>query len=91
MWAYICTRLDLEFSVSTLSRFSSNLAAEHCVAVKQVYRYLHSTKNYKLVYSRGHQDFPKLEMYTDADWAGDKETQRSTPDYVALLNGSAVL
>ncbi len=90
MWAYVCTRFDLGFSVSTLNRFSSNPAAEHCIAVKRVYRYLHSTKDNKLVYSGGHQDFPKLKMYTDADWAGDKETRRSTSGYVALLNGSAV-
>lgn len=40
MWAYICTRPDLGFSVSTLSRFSSNQTAEHLSAVKRVYRYL---------------------------------------------------
>ena len=50
MWAYVFTRHDLGFLVSTLSRFSSNPAAEYCVAVKGVYRYLHSTKDYKLVY-----------------------------------------
>lgn len=31
-----------------------------------------------------------LEMYTDTDWAGDKETQRSTSGYMALLNGTAI-
>ncbi len=30
-------------------------------------------------------------MYTDVDWAGDKETRRSTSGYMALLNGSVVL
>lgn len=54
MWAYICTRPDLGFSVSTLSRFSSNPTPEHFGALKRVYRYLQNTKDYKLVYHGGH-------------------------------------
>ena len=88
--AYIYTRPDLEFSISLLSQFCSNPIAEHLSAVKQVYRYLQGTKDYKLVYLGGHQDQIKLEMYTDADWAGNKETKRSTTEYVALLNGTAI-
>ena len=90
MWAYICTRPDLGFSVSTLSRFSSNPTPEHIGAVKRVYRYLQDTKDYKLVYHGGHRDHIKLEIYTDADWAGDIETRKSTSGYVALLNGTAI-
>ena len=30
-----------------------------------------------------------MEIYTDADWAGDKETRKSISGYVALLNGTA--
>ena len=33
MWAYVCTRPDLGFAVSTLSRFLSNPTPEHMVAV----------------------------------------------------------
>ena len=42
------------------------------------------------MYSGGSRDHLKLEMYTDADWTGDKETRRSTSGYVALLNGTAI-
>ena len=51
---------------------------------------MQSTKDYKLVYSGGHQNYIKLEMYTDNNWAGNKETKRSTTKYVALLNGTAM-
>ena len=40
MWAYICTRPDLGFAVSTFSRFSSDPTPEHMIAVKQLYQYL---------------------------------------------------
>lgn len=42
------------------------------------------------MYSGGSRDHLKLEMYTNADWAGYKETRRSTSGYVALLNGTAI-
>ena len=48
MWAYICTRPDLGFSISFLSQFCSNPTIEHLCAVKQVYRYLQDTKDYNL-------------------------------------------
>ena len=90
MWTYIYTRTDLGFSVLTLSRFSSNPTTEHLSTVKRVYKYLKDTKDYKLVYLGGSQDHLKLEMYTDADWVGDKEIRRLTSSYVALLNGTAI-
>ena len=90
MWAYIYTRPDLGFLISFLSRFCSNLTAEHLNVVKRVYKYLQDTKNYKLVYTGGHQDYMKLEIYIDADWAGNKKTRKSTTGYIALLNGTAI-
>ena len=54
MWAYVCTRPDLGFAVSTLSRFSSNPTSEHMAAVLQVYRYIQATKDIKIVYRGGH-------------------------------------
>ena len=90
MWAYVCTRPDLGFSVLTLSRFSSNPTREHYSALKRVYQYLQDTKNNKLVYYGSHRDHIKLEMYADADWAGDKETRKSMSEYVALLNGTTI-
>ena len=54
MWAYVCTRPDLGFLVSTLSRFSSNPTWEQFSALKRVYQYLQDTKDSKLVYHGGH-------------------------------------
>ena len=90
MWAYVCTRPDLGFAVSTLSRFSSDPTLEHMIAVKRLYQYLQATKDLKIVYRGGLTQHPRLEVYTDADWAGDKETRRSTSAYVAMLAGCPV-
>lgn len=90
MWAYIYTRPDFSFSVSTLSQFSSNPTWEHFGTLKRVYRYLQDTKNYKLVYCSGHWDYIKLEIYADADWAEDKKTKKLISEYVTLLNRTAI-
>lgn len=85
MWAYVCTRPDLGFAFSTLSRCSSTPTPKHMVAVQRVYRYLHATKDLKIVYRGGLTKYPRLEVYTDVDWAGDKEIRKSASAYVAIL------
>lgn len=39
----------------------------------------------KIVYRGGLTQHPRLEVYTNADWAGDKKTCRSTSAYVVIL------
>ena len=67
MWAYICTRTNLGFSVSTPSHFSSNPIQKHFNVLKKGYRYLQDTKNYKLINYNGHQDYIMLKIYVDVD------------------------
>ena len=88
MYAMTQTRPDLAYSVSTLSKFSSNPSKEHTVAVKRVYRYLQGTKSLTLTY-RGDCEL-KLVGYTYSDWGGDKETRRSTSGYVFTLAGAPI-
>lgn len=62
MWAYVCTRPDLGFAVSTLSRFSSNPTPEHMAAVQRVYRYLQATKDLRIAYLGGLTKYPRLDL-----------------------------
>ena len=43
MYAIVCTRPDLAFAVSTVSRFMSNPGKQHWEAVKWIFRYLRGT------------------------------------------------
>ena len=56
-------------------------------ALKRVFRYLHGTQDFELVY-RG--DLTRLVGYTDADWAGDVSTRRSTSGYIFNLGSGAI-
>lgn len=46
--------------------------------IKQLYQYLQATKNLKIIYCDGFTEYPCLEIYTNADWAGNKKTQKLT-------------
>lgn len=64
---------------------------EHHAAAKRAVRYLQQSKGYGIVYTG--QDpgvFPEPVCYTDSDWAGDKETRRSTGGFVFTLAGGTV-
>ena len=90
IWAYVYTCLDLGFTISTLSRFLSDPIPEHIIAVKRLYQYLQATKNLKIVYRDGLTQHPRLEVYTNANSAGDKGTCRSNIAYVAILAGCPI-
>ena len=59
----------------------------HWQAVKRILRYLRGTINLKLTY-RG--NLQPLTGYTDADWAGDRDTRRSTSGFVVSVGSGAI-
>ena len=88
MYANICTRPNLAFTVGLLGRFQSNPGEAHWVAAKKVLRYLQRTKGYLLVYGR--ENTLEVVGYIDSDLAGDMDEIKSTGGYVFMLNGGAI-
>lgn len=87
MYAMLGTRPDIAFAVSVVSRYASNPDESHWKAVKRIFRYLNGTRDWHLVF-RG--DLKPLTGYTDADWAGDQDTRRSTSGYVFDVGSAAI-
>lgn len=56
MYSMVCTKPDLAYSVSIVSRFMSNLGKDHWEALKWVLRYLKGTSEVGLLYGRGVED-----------------------------------
>ncbi|KAK6140518.1 hypothetical protein DH2020_025748 [Rehmannia glutinosa] len=52
MYLTNCTCPDIAYSVSKLSRFTSNPSTDHWKAVRRVLRYLKYTMNYGILYTR---------------------------------------
>ena len=50
MYAMLCTRLDIYYSVGMVSQYQSNPIPKHWQAVKHILKYLKRTRNYILVY-----------------------------------------
>ena len=76
MHAMLGTRVDLAYSVSTLSKFNINPADEHLVAAKRALRYLQPTSNFGITY-RGKGKARDVTGFSDADWGSDKDTRKS--------------
>ena len=88
MYLMVRTRPDIAFALCKLSTFSNNPTDVHWQALKRVFRYLAGTRNRGIVYGGASNE--ALCGYTDADWAGDHDSARSTSGYVFTLNGGAI-
>ena len=82
------TRPDIAFAVSNIARFCSSPTKEHWTAVKRILRYLKGTSNYCLSYLRNDNN-DTLVGYSDADWAGDVNDDKSTSSYLFMMSGAA--
>jgi hypothetical protein len=74
-----CSRPDIWFSVSILSRFMEKPRELHWRFVKRLLRYVMFTKNYSLVYSK---NTPSITGYTGSDYASSIDDRKSISGYL---------
>jgi len=89
---YLCqSRLDISYSVGTVSRFMSNPLKTHFLATKKILRYINGTLQYGIIFPET-QESEQLIMigYSDADWCGDKIDRRSSTGFVFMLQGAPI-
>ncbi len=85
MWPAVYTRPDISYSVGVLSRYFTNLSTTYYNLLIQIFRYLAGTLEVGITFKSDSTD--ELVGYTDSDWAGLKDGQRSTGGYTFLLSG----
>jgi transposase InsO family protein len=88
MYLMVATRPDLAAAVGVLSQFAADPCPTHWQALKRVLRYLQATPTHGLEFSR--KDGFGVCGYSDADWAGDIESRRSTSGYAFMMNGGCI-
>ena len=82
------TRPDISYAVGVVSRFMHCPQIQHMEAVMRIIRYLKGTSNRGVLFeNNGNLD---LMAYTDAGWAGDKDSRKSTSGYFTLVGGNLV-
>ncbi|GKG06274.1 hypothetical protein Tco_0326360, partial [Tanacetum coccineum] len=87
MYAMVCSRPDLSYALSIVSRYMVNPGKKHWKIVQWIFRYLLGTSNVCL-------EFRKLKYglvgYVDSDYASDLDKRRSLIGYVFTVEGCAV-
>lgn len=79
------TRPDIAYAVSVVSQFMQEPRKPHFDAARQILRYVKSTVGLGILYV----DF-RLNGYTDADWAVNSYSRRSTTGYCFRLGSGFV-
>ena len=82
------TRSDVMNAVCQVARFQSSPKASHLHAVQRILRYLKGTADYGLWYPKGNN--LNLYAFTDADWVGYVDDQKSTSGAAFYLGGCLV-
>ena len=82
------TRPDIAFAVGNLAKYCSQPSLSHWTGVKRVLRYLKGTVNLGLSYHSS--ETLSLTGYSDADWAGELDSRKSTSGYVFMINNVPV-
>nr|GFB00651.1 putative ribonuclease H-like domain-containing protein [Tanacetum cinerariifolium] len=82
------TRLDIAYAVGVVSQFMHQSQVGHMHAVLRIFRYIKGTTGHGVLFKiNGHLN---IQIFTDADWAGDKGNRRSTSGYFSLVGGNLV-
>ena len=88
MYLMKCSRPDICYAVCVLSRFMSAPKEKHWRYVKQLLRYIKTTRDYELVYPVS--ESINLTGYTDSDHAGDLGDRKSTGGFAFILSGCTI-
>jgi hypothetical protein len=87
LYLSVCTRPDIAFGVGALAKYMAKPTTAHWSAAKGMLRYLKGTADFGITFGGGSS---MVLGYSDADFAGDVDTRRSTTGYVFILNGGAI-
>ena len=90
MYLMVCTRPDIAYAVSVVSRYLANPGKNHWEAVKWILKYLRGTANVGLVFGTNHGNHVDVTGFVDSDYAKDPDKGRSITGYAFLVQGCVV-
>lgn len=82
-------RLDIAFAVNVLAPFCQAPKQKHWEAAKRILRYLKGTQDLGIVIKSASSFV--LDCFSDADWAGDTSTRKSTSGTLICLNDTPII
>jgi hypothetical protein len=84
MYLAVGTRPDIAFALGALSHFNANPGRAHWKQVQHVFKYLAGTWDLMCCYGPG-ADSTCLQIYSDADYAGDVDSACSTSGHAVFI------
>jgi len=87
LYLAVVTRPDIMFAVGVLTRHLKSPSYASCKAACRVLNYLSRHPANAIKYSGCKL---RVHVYTDSDWASDRDTRRSTSGYVVMMAGGPV-
>lgn len=90
LYIAVTARPDIANTVGILGRKVSSPSESDWTAAKRILRYLKGTQDWRLVLGQSREEGNRLVAYSDADWAGDVSSRKSTTGCVIFYNGGAI-
>jgi len=87
MYAMVCSRPDLSYAMSLVSRYMSTPSKEHWRAVQWIFMYLRGTADSYLKFGRTEN---RLIGYVDSHYAADLDKRKSLTRYVFIVGSCAI-
>lgn len=88
MYLAIATRPDISFAVGLASRYLNQPNENHTNAVKRILKYIKGTINFGIRF-RSNATL-NLNCFSDADYAGDIDTRKSTSGFVFMFGSGSI-
>ncbi|XP_073120377.1 pyruvate kinase, cytosolic isozyme-like [Henckelia pumila] len=86
----VCSRPDLAYAISVVSRFMANPRTYHWEALKWILRYLINTTGLGLKFEKQQDEIDPVVGYVDSYFAGNLDTRKSLTGYVFIFYGTTI-
>ena len=87
MYLSMSIRPDITFAINKANQYLEKLKKIHWDAVKRIFKYLKETTKHDIHFSTEPNNH---EAFSDADYAGDVETKKSTTVFILKLGDSVI-
>ena len=88
LWMARATRPEISQAVRQVAKYMVNPGFAHCVAVKRIFGYLLRVRDSPFLIKA--DGTLRMEAFSDSDWAGCKDTARSTTGLMIFVGGTLV-
>ena len=87
MYVMVCSRPNLSYAMSLVSRYMANPGKEHWKAFQWIFRYLRGTSNACLNFGKTDEG---LAGYVDSEFAANLDKRRSLTGYMFTIDDCAI-